>query len=118
MGLSVASAGSGRPDGGLHAKGKARRGCGEILLQQGNQTSGPATKTVSRPLSGMFALSQWVRRRILTFDVCDWLRETKDLLLDRGMMGDGVADLRQIRSSVEDAGFQGRVEVEIFSRDN
>jgi sugar phosphate isomerase/epimerase len=55
--------------------------------------------------------------RILAFHVCDWLVPTKDLLLDRGMMGDGVIDIRRIRGLVEDAGYAGMVEVEIFSRD-
>ena len=33
-------------------------------------------------------------KRILTYHVCDWLVPTRDLLLDRGMPGDGVIDLR------------------------
>lgn len=53
--------------------------------------------------------------RILAFHVCDWLVPTRDLLLDRGMMGDGVIDIRKIRGWVEAAGYQGFVEVEIFS---
>jgi sugar phosphate isomerase/epimerase len=36
-------------------------------------------------------------------------------LNDRGMMGDGVIDLRLIRSWVEAAGYAGFQEVEIFS---
>ena len=40
------------------------------------------------------------------------------MLLDRGMMGDGVADLKAIRRAVEDAGYQGLCEVEIFSAEN
>ncbi|BBU30870.1 hypothetical protein BTHE68_46040 [Burkholderia sp. THE68] len=56
--------------------------------------------------------------RLLAFHVCDWLRETRDLLLDRGMMGDGVVDLSDIRKSVEHAGYDGLVEVEIFSKEN
>jgi len=40
---------------------------------------------------------------------------TKDMLNDRGMMGDGVVDLRRIRSAVEDAGYTGLIEAEIFS---
>jgi sugar phosphate isomerase/epimerase len=55
--------------------------------------------------------------RILAFHVCDWLVPTRDLLLDRGMMGDGVIDIRRIRGLVEAAGYAGFVEVEIFSRD-
>jgi sugar phosphate isomerase/epimerase len=53
--------------------------------------------------------------RILTYHVCDWLLSTKDLLLDRGMMGDGVIDLRRIRGMVEAAGYRGHCDVEIFS---
>ena len=37
--------------------------------------------------------------RLLAYHVCDWLVPTKDLLLDRGMMGDGVIDLRGIREA-------------------
>jgi sugar phosphate isomerase/epimerase len=47
--------------------------------------------------------------------VCDWLTPTRDLLNDRGMMGDGVIDIPRIRSWVEAAGFAGYSEVEIFS---
>ncbi len=54
-------------------------------------------------------------RRIFAFHVCDWLVPTRDLLNDRGMMGDGVVDIRGIRQKAEDAGYAGAVEVEIFS---
>jgi sugar phosphate isomerase/epimerase len=57
-------------------------------------------------------------RRILAFHVCDWLVPTKDLLLDRGMMGDGAIDIPRIRGLVEAAGYDGLIEVEIFSRDD
>lgn len=57
-------------------------------------------------------------RRILTYHVCDWLVPTRDLLLDRGMMGDGVIDLRGIRAMVEAAGYAGHCDVEIFSAQN
>ena len=53
--------------------------------------------------------------RLQAFHVCDWLVPTKDLVLDRGMMGDGVIDIPKIRSWMEAAGFQGYQEVEIFS---
>lgn len=56
--------------------------------------------------------------RILGYHLCDWLAETRDVLLDRGMMGDGVADLRAIRAAVEGAGYVGFCEVEVFSADN
>ncbi len=54
-------------------------------------------------------------KRILTYHVCDWLVPTKDLLLDRGMPGDGVIDLRGIRAMVEATGYAGHCDVEIFS---
>jgi len=66
-------------------------------------------------------LARQIRRargRILAHHICDWLVPTKDLLLDRGMMGDGVVDLPALRRMVEDAGFQGHQEVEIFSAEN
>jgi sugar phosphate isomerase/epimerase len=53
--------------------------------------------------------------RILAWHVCDWLVPTRDILNDRGMMGDGIIELRRLRASVEAAGFDGLVEVEIFS---
>ncbi|UUP19830.1 sugar phosphate isomerase/epimerase family protein [Nitratireductor thuwali] len=56
--------------------------------------------------------------RLMAYHVCDWLVPTTDLLLDRGMMGDGVIDLPRIRSWVEKAGFTGLQEVEIFSAQN
>ena len=55
--------------------------------------------------------------RLLAFHVCDWLVPTKDILNDRGMMGDGVIELRSIRSAVEAQGFDGYCEIEIFSAD-
>ncbi|MGF6175072.1 sugar phosphate isomerase/epimerase family protein [Ensifer sp. 4252] len=56
--------------------------------------------------------------RIFGFHLCDWLADTTDVLLDRGMMGDGVADLRALRQAVEGAGYSGPCEVEIFSANN
>lgn len=58
------------------------------------------------------------KERLMAFHICDWLRETSDLLLDRGMMGDGVIDIPRIRSWVEEQGYAGLYEVEIFSRKN
>ncbi|MDX0596259.1 TIM barrel protein [Sinorhizobium medicae] len=57
-------------------------------------------------------------KAILAHHICDWLVPTKDMLNDRGMMGDGVIDLKAIRREVEAAGFHGAQEVEIFSADN
>lgn len=59
------------------------------------------------------------RGKVLGYHLCDWLEATSHMLLDRGMMGDGVADLRAIRTAVEDvADYNGLCEVEIFSAEN
>jgi sugar phosphate isomerase/epimerase len=55
------------------------------------------------------------RKRILAYHICDWLVPTRDLLNDRGMMGDGVINLSLIRSWIESSGYSGFHEVEIFS---
>jgi len=57
-------------------------------------------------------------KRLLAFHICDWLVPTTDLLLDRGMMGDGVIDLPLIRSWMEAAGYRGFHEAEVFSAKN
>jgi sugar phosphate isomerase/epimerase len=56
--------------------------------------------------------------RLLAYHICDWMVPTTDLLLDRGMMGDGVIELPKIRSWMEAAGYRGPHEVEIFSANN
>lgn len=53
--------------------------------------------------------------RLLALHVCDFKVETAHLLLDRGLMGEGVIDIRGIRAAAESAGFAGLIEVEIFS---
>jgi sugar phosphate isomerase/epimerase len=57
-------------------------------------------------------------KNIVAYHVNDWLVPTRDLLLDRGMMGDGVIDLRAIRGMVEATGYRGHCEVEILSAEN
>lgn len=52
---------------------------------------------------------------LLAFHICDWKVPTTDLLLDRGLMGEGCIPVKQIRSWVEATGFTGFNEVEIFS---
>ena len=56
--------------------------------------------------------------RLLAYHICDWMVPTTDLLLDRGMMGDGVIDLPKVRSWMDAAGYRGPHEVEIFSAGN
>lgn len=55
------------------------------------------------------------KKRLLAYHICDWLVPTRELLNDRGMMGDGVIDLPRIRGWVEATGYAGFQEVEIFS---
>ncbi len=53
---------------------------------------------------------------LAAFHVSDWKTPTEDMLLDRGLMGEGCIDIREIRSWVESAGYDGFIEVEIFSK--
>lgn len=57
-------------------------------------------------------------KRIFGFHVSDWLNPIIDILNDRGMMGDGVIDLKSMRQMVEAAGYHGLIETEIFSSNN
>ncbi|MDD2382338.1 MAG: sugar phosphate isomerase/epimerase, partial [Mariniphaga sp.] len=52
---------------------------------------------------------------LLAFHVCDWNIPTVDFLNDRGLMGEGCINIPEIRSWVEETGFEGFIEVEIFS---
>jgi sugar phosphate isomerase/epimerase len=53
---------------------------------------------------------------ILGFHVSDWIVPLPDPLLGRGVMGDGVIDLRALRAGVDAAGYRGPIEVEIFNQ--
>ena len=55
--------------------------------------------------------------RLFGFHVCDWRVKTRDLLTDRGLMGDGCIDLKTIRQWMEKAGFTGFHEIEVFSEE-
>lgn len=54
-------------------------------------------------------------KHLFAFHICDWSVPTKDLLLDRGLMGEGAIPVKKIRGWVEETGFEGFNEVEIFS---
>jgi sugar phosphate isomerase/epimerase len=53
--------------------------------------------------------------KLFAFHVCDWNVPTADFLNDRGLMGDGCINIPEIRNWVEETGFDGFNEVEIFS---
>lgn len=54
--------------------------------------------------------------RIYGFHVNDWLVPLPDMLMGRGMMGDGVIDNHKLRVAVDGAGYDGPIEVEIFNQ--
>jgi sugar phosphate isomerase/epimerase len=54
--------------------------------------------------------------RLVGFHVNDWIVPLPDPLLGRGMIGDGLIELRRIRTAVDAAGYAGPIEVEIFNR--
>lgn len=53
--------------------------------------------------------------RLFAFHICDWMTPTSDILNDRGLMGEGCIPIRKIRKWMEENGFTGFNEVEIFS---
>ena len=53
---------------------------------------------------------------ILAYHICDWKTDMSDMLQDRGLMGEGIINLKRMKKLVEDAGFNGYEEVEIFSK--
>lgn len=55
------------------------------------------------------------KNNLLAYHICDWKYPPEDMLNDRGLMGDGCIPLAKIRSWVEEAGFTGFHEVEVFS---
>ncbi len=65
-------------------------------------------------------LEQQIKRcgmngHLFAYHICDWNSPTTDMLNDRGLMGEGCIPVKQISRWVEDAGFSGYHEVEIFS---
>ncbi|MFC6575639.1 sugar phosphate isomerase/epimerase family protein [Planomonospora parontospora] len=56
--------------------------------------------------------------RIASYQVCDFLHPLpQDVLLGRGVMGDGVIDFAPLTAAVAAAGYTGDIEVEIFNAD-
>ncbi len=52
--------------------------------------------------------------RVATFHLCDWREPTRNLC-DRAMVGDGVADIGALRRVLDDIGYKGPFELELFS---
>ncbi len=56
--------------------------------------------------------------RIATYQVCDWATPLPaDVLLSRHYPGDGVIDFAHLTRAVEETGYDGDIEVEIFNAD-
>jgi sugar phosphate isomerase/epimerase len=53
---------------------------------------------------------------LLGYHICDFKPDQDDMLLDRGVMGEGCAPLEQIHQLVKNTGFSGTTEIEIFSQ--
>ena len=64
----------------------------------------------------LFSLLTQAGGRIFGFHVSDWLAPLPDILMGRGLMGDGVIEIRRIREAVDAAGYRGPIEVEIFNK--
>jgi sugar phosphate isomerase/epimerase len=54
--------------------------------------------------------------KLFSFHICDWKTDMEDMLQDRGLMGEGIINVPQIRAWVENTGFNGFNEIEIFSK--
>jgi sugar phosphate isomerase/epimerase len=52
---------------------------------------------------------------IFGFHVNDWIVPVPNMLNGRGMMGDGVIEIKRLREAVTAAGYHGAIEVEIFN---
>jgi sugar phosphate isomerase/epimerase len=56
--------------------------------------------------------------RIALFQVADWVTPLPaGVLTGRGMLGDGGVELRRFRTAVDEAGYDGPIEVEIFNEE-
>ncbi len=66
----------------------------------------------------LFAAIDRARGQILGHHLCDWKLDTADFFTDRAMMGEGVADVVGITGAVRRSGYQGLLEIEIFSRND
>ena len=55
---------------------------------------------------------------LFAFHVCDWRIPTRDMLNDRTIMGQGCIPVTDIRRAVDNTGYDGFIEVEIFSEEH
>lgn len=87
------------------------------------ETAGPAVGVVVDAYHVWWDPEVWLSiaeagPRILSYQVSDWILPLpSDVLLGRGMIGDGYINLRRMRAAVDAAGYTGDIEVEIFNQE-
>lgn len=64
----------------------------------------------------IYAQIQRAAGRIYGFHVNDWIVPLPEILKGRGMMGDGLIEIRRLREAVDRAGYTGPIEVEVFNQ--
>ena len=57
------------------------------------------------------------QKTLFGFHICDWRVNTRHMLTDRGLMGDGCINVAHFRRLVHSLGFDGWHEVEVFSEE-
>ena len=76
-----------------------------LLVDTFNQWWDPALPQVLEEAHG----------KVVCYQVSDWLLDTRDLVFDRGLMGEGIIDFHHYRRLVEASGYDGFVEIELLS---
>ncbi|ENH97861.1 hypothetical protein J416_03336 [Gracilibacillus halophilus YIM-C55.5] len=64
----------------------------------------------------LYAEIERAGEHILGYHVSDWKVPMPDMFKGRAMMGEGVIELHKIRQAVEQAGYDGPIEVEIINQ--
>lgn len=109
----------------FHPMHAAERGCINTLSQAHTLCAsiGPATSVVVDVFHVWWDpelyrfLAPPYTDAIATVQLCDWRVPTRHPVEDRAMMGEGAANVHGIAAALEDSGYTGPYEVEIFSQD-
>lgn len=87
--------------------GKSQKRSAERVTHHTERAAERNVRLALEPLNPMFDGSRTVlitvreaQSRVLNYCFCDWLEDTRHMLLDRGLMGDGVDDLKAIWAAV------------------
>ena len=66
----------------------------------------------------LFRLIERCRGRIAGVHLCDWRATTRSILNERTIPGDGIAPVKGICHAIEEAGWTGFWDIEIFSEEH